>query len=204
MSPMSLSLFASSVLFLLLTPGPTNTLLALASCERGLWKSLHLAGVELVAYLCAVVPLVFLVYPWIEQSTGFGIALRLLAAAWLLYLSIKMLKSRDIDANITRARHVFFTTLLNPKALIFGLVLVPSATSDVHTALLVFSCVVVMASLIWLSLGTLVLRSSKYPVVAFRSLAALVLAFFSVLLVVASSGAVLAFNFRDAIAGHTV
>lgn len=45
---------------LLLTPGPTNTLMLMAGAERGLARALWLIPVELAAYLAVVLPLALL------------------------------------------------------------------------------------------------------------------------------------------------
>ena len=49
-----------ALLVLLLTPGPTNTLVMLAGAERGFWPAMRLVPVELVAYLSAVLPFLWL------------------------------------------------------------------------------------------------------------------------------------------------
>ena len=49
--------FVLSILALLLTPGPTNTLLAVGAASAGFRRSLPLVLAELTAYLLVVAPL---------------------------------------------------------------------------------------------------------------------------------------------------
>lgn len=54
MSPIEMTL---AVLVLLLTPGPTNSLVLLAGAERGWLGALRLVPAELSGYLLTVLPL---------------------------------------------------------------------------------------------------------------------------------------------------
>ena len=130
---------ALAILLLLLTPGPTNTLMMLSAAERGMPASLRLIPVELAAYLSTVVPL--------------RPAVAILAGLWVLSLAVRLWnppKRGAGEALVTPAR-LFVTTLLNPKALIFGLVLLPSAAPAQGFA--VFSALVVVVALIWAGIG---------------------------------------------------
>ena len=121
---------------LLLTPGPTNTLMALAGAERGARAAAGLIPVELCAYLCVVVPL---------ASAGAGLMAALPG----------LLPVVTAGATVT-ARRVFVTTLLNPKALIIGLVLLPGPSLPLRAA--VFAGLVCCAALAWISLGAVLAR----------------------------------------------
>jgi threonine/homoserine/homoserine lactone efflux protein len=54
---MSAPELALAILALLLTPGPTNSLMLLAGAERGLLRASRLIPAELMGYLTTVVPL---------------------------------------------------------------------------------------------------------------------------------------------------
>ena len=56
-SPMTACEFAIALFVLLLTPGPTNTLIALAGAERGWLGALRLTPVEAAAYALVTLPL---------------------------------------------------------------------------------------------------------------------------------------------------
>ena len=80
-------------------------------------------------------------------------AIALAAGLWVAWLALKLWqpeKSGTAPAKVT-ARMVFLTTLLNPKALIFGLVLLPAAAPAEGFAL--FVALVVIVALAWIWLG---------------------------------------------------
>lgn len=52
--------FLSAVLALLATPGPTNTLMALAGAEGGVGRVARLLPAELAGHLTTILPLVWL------------------------------------------------------------------------------------------------------------------------------------------------
>ncbi|KPF58987.1 hypothetical protein [Rhizobium sp. AAP116] len=164
---MSLSAFAFAVLLLLLTPGPTNTLLAVSGATRGLKASLPLIGAECAGYLTAIVPLVFLAAPLLIDQPAAALGIKLASTLWVLLLAAR-LWIRPPSANAqagTTVVAVYATTVLNPKALIIGLALIPAAGTGSLEALLrplsylaVFSLLVVIVATCWLSAGAAILR----------------------------------------------
>jgi threonine/homoserine/homoserine lactone efflux protein len=118
--------FLSAVLALLLAPGPTNTLMALAGAQAGFARVLRLLPVELLGYLTTILPLTWLGAPLLARWPVLATGLKVLAAAWVLWLALRLWRGtgEGAEAQVT-ARRVFVTTMLNPKALIFGLVLLP-------------------------------------------------------------------------------
>lgn len=164
---MSLSAFAFAVLLLLLTPGPTNTLLAVSGATRGLMASLPLIGAECAGYLTAIVPLVFLAAPLLIDQPAAALGIKLASTLWVLLLAAR-LWMRPPSANAqggTTVAAVYATTVLNPKALIIGLALIPAAGTASLEALLrplpylaVFSLLVVIVATCWLSAGAAILQ----------------------------------------------
>lgn len=148
-----------ALMVLLLTPGPTNTLMALAGAERGVRGASGLIAVETCAYLCVVVPLALAGSAVLAAVPGLLPAVTAAAAAWVLWLAIRMWRSplaaQDASAMVT-PRRVFLTTLLNPKALVIGLVLVPGPDQPVRIA--VFAGLVCGAATVWIGLGALLVR----------------------------------------------
>ncbi len=164
---MSLPAFALAVLLLLLTPGPTNTLLAVAGAARGLKASLPLVGAELGGYLITISTLVFLAAPLLASQPMAALIVKLASTVWVLLLAIRLWSHPPTAANpgAVNALGVFATTLLNPKGLIIGLALIPpavSGTPDGLTAplpyLALFSSLVMLVALSWLTFGAAVLR----------------------------------------------
>jgi len=149
---------------LLLTPGPTNTLMALAGAERGVRAAAGVIPAELGAYLCVVVPLAVAGAGLMSAVPGLLPLVTAAAAAWVLWLAIRMwrcpIPQQDAPATVTPLR-VFLTTLLNPKALVIGLVLLPGPLLPLRIA--VFSALVCCAALAWISLGAGLARRGSSP-----------------------------------------
>ena len=150
---------------LLLTPGPTNTLMALAGAERGARAAAGFIPAELGAYLCVVVPLAVAGAGLMGAVPGLLPLVTAAAAAWVFWLAIRMwrcpIPQQDAPATVTPLR-VFLTTLLNPKALIIGLVLLPGPSLPLRIA--VFAALVCCAALAWISLGAALSRRGSSPV----------------------------------------
>ncbi|UVK48661.1 hypothetical protein BPNPMPFG_007086 (plasmid) [Mesorhizobium sp. AR07] len=124
---MSYASFLSAVLALLLAPGPTNTLMALAAAQKGLRPVLRLLPSELLGYLTTILPLASLGGWLFDRWPAAGVTLKVAAAIWVMYLAVKLweVRLRGRGKTEVTALRVYMTTVLNPKALIFGLVLLP-------------------------------------------------------------------------------
>jgi len=157
----SYSVFALAVLALLLTPGPTNTLLALSGAGRGVRASLPLMIGEIAGYLLVILALAVLFSDFLKMHTGLAQAIKLCAAIWVAFLAVRLWtlpSSAPIGEAIT-PRRVFVTTCLNPKGLIVGLVLLPQAPlTQIWPYILLFSALVAFAALVWLFAGALLIR----------------------------------------------
>ncbi len=125
---MSFPEFGLAVLALLVTPGPTNTLLAIAGAERGWRGALRLIPAELCGYLATVVPLALIGTRLADAAPGARTGLTLVAGAWVAWLAWSMWRGpgRLRGPLTVTARRVAITTLLNPKAVVFGLLLLPA------------------------------------------------------------------------------
>jgi len=111
---------------LLLTPGPTNTLLAAGGALMGARRALPLISAELAGYTVAIVtletfvaPLVDAV-PWVRLALRVGCALYLAYTAWLIWNA-----PQGVGPGAITWRRVFLATLSNPKALVFVFVMLP-------------------------------------------------------------------------------
>lgn len=145
------SMFA--ILALLVTPGPTNTLMFLAGTERGWRAALRLIPAEVAAYLAVVVPLALL---GAQLPAAARPMISVVAGVWVGVLAVRLWRAqgyRDGQGSVT-ARGVFTTTLLNPKALVFGLVLVPGAPA-LPPALAGFVALVALVAAGWAVAGAL-------------------------------------------------
>ena len=155
---------ALAILLLLVTPGPTNTLLALAGAERGWSCAVRLIPAELGGYLLTTVPLAILGAQLLEAVPAARAAVTVLAAAWVLWLAVAMWRVPRAQGGIltVTVRRVAVTTLLNPKALIFGLVLLPATdTTRLLANFGLFAAEVVTVAMLWALLGASLRREAQ-------------------------------------------
>lgn len=148
--------FAIALTALLLTPGPTNTLLALAGAERGWTGALRLVPVEAAAYGLVTLPLSLAGHTLLSEDGPFRMALTLIAAVWVAFLALRLWQVPAGEAMGPRSRgalKLFTTTLCNPKGFIVGLVLLPSQPS-VPVAAAAFAGILCAVSVIWTGLGS--------------------------------------------------
>lgn len=154
---MTTTQFLLAIWGLLLTPGPTNTLVALSGASSGLMRSLRLPPVELIAYMLVVLPLV-LIGAELAAVPVVNTVLKLTASAWVMLLAVRLWHvpvAGGAAGEITPWR-VFATTLLSPKALIFGLVLLPHDTSPDFLPRLGLLCLSIFCiSGLWAAAGSI-------------------------------------------------
>jgi threonine/homoserine/homoserine lactone efflux protein len=155
---MSLVAFLSAVLALLIAPGPTNTLMGVAGAQAGLGRVVRLLPAELAGYLTTILPLVWLGAEMLARLPAASLVLKLMAAVWVMALAVRMwgLRSAGAVSRPVTARQVFVTTMLNPKALVFGLVLLPApGQPDFAPRLALFCLMVCCVALLWGAAGAL-------------------------------------------------
>ena len=156
--------FVLSTTVVLLTPGPTNTLLAVASLEQGTRAALPLIAFELAGYLIGIsvwgVILTSLLpdYPWLSMSA------RIVCSCYLFYVAVRMWGGTSkahasLPGSVTGTT-VFFTTLLNPKGLLFASTTFPphafDGIQDYLATIALFACMVVPIGTAWIMLGAVV------------------------------------------------
>lgn len=155
---MTLALFLSAILALLVAPGPTNTLIGLAGAQAGPGRAVKLIPAELAGYLTTILPVSFVGRQAVALWPEVTLALKFGAAAWVLVLGIRLWRAQqDVDCprNVT-ARDVYLTTLVNPKALIVGAVLLPlPGSAQFLPALLLFLLTAMMVAAGWGTAGSL-------------------------------------------------
>ncbi|PBB81251.1 hypothetical protein CK218_12870 [Mesorhizobium sp. WSM3879] len=154
--------FVLAAIAILLSPGPTNALIALRGARQGLHSVIQMMPAELLGYLSAILPLVYLNGKLLEPWPRAAVGLKVLAALWVMYLAISLWARRDGAGSFgeVTARRVYVTTLLNPKAQIIGLVLLPTADEPHFKERLGLFCLMVMAAaLVWGTAGTVIQMS---------------------------------------------
>lgn len=190
---MTITALTFALIALLATPGPTNMVLLIAASERGFLKACHLLAVVLSAYLATIIPLSFGGGHVLAYLPGLKPLVAVLAGIWVARLAVKLWQ-RPAEGQASPAvtnRAVFTTTLLNPKALIIGIVLMPAQTAWVTaTNILLFVSVATLASLVWLAAGQVVARGNPGgPPLGFRRAAAVWLGMIAIMLVLRGIGA---------------
>ncbi|KAA8733797.1 LysE family translocator [Acinetobacter qingfengensis] len=130
-------LFIGLVVTILITPGPTNTLLASSGIQMGVKRSLKLIPSEVLGYFIAISLWGLLIesvsgnLPWLPAI------LKLVSASYIVFLALKLWKTStqqlDIHQPTITAKTLFFATLLNPKGLLFASAIFPKiAWSEFH------------------------------------------------------------------------
>lgn len=161
-------LFIVLVMSILLTPGPTNTLLASSGIQIGWKKSLFLIPAEAFGYLIAISAWGFLIGKVAAYFPLLPVILKLFSAGYIIYLAMKLWRTANLDDSFEipaiRASELFIATLLNPKALLFASAIFPVIAwvrLDFYVAhMLVFLLLIVPIAVFWTFLGS-ILASQK-------------------------------------------
>ena len=160
--------FIGLVITILLTPGPTNTLLASSGIQVGIRKSLRLIPAEAFGYLISITAWGFLIGKVSTHLPLLPIILKLFSASYILYLAIKLWRTADIEVSFNqptiRARELFLATLLNPKALLFASAILPTIAwtkLDYYLShMSLFLVLIVPIAFFWTFIGS-ILASNK-------------------------------------------
>lgn len=160
--------FIGLVITILLTPGPTNTLLASSGIQVGLRQSLLLIPAEAVGYIIAITAWGMLIGKVSATFPLLPTFLKLLSAAYIIFLAIKLWRTANQDVVLNqptiRPKELLCATLLNPKALLFASAIFPAAawkSQDIYMAhMATFVALILPIALCWISVGAM-LASKK-------------------------------------------
>ncbi len=148
--------FATTALVILMTPGPTNTLLAAYGAALGFRRAMPMVLAEAAGYAVAISAFASLA----AMLTPFSLAaLKLAAASWLLVSARALWRSRHAAAAIPPRAflRVLATTVVNPKAMLVGVMLVPrGAWLQMLEYTGLFVTLSAMAGLVWVAGGSMV------------------------------------------------
>jgi len=183
-----LDAFIFAAALLLLTPGPTNTLLAAGGALMGARRALPLITAELLGYAVAIATLEVFMAPlidsvgWVRLALRIGCALYLAYTAWLIWTAPQANGERAVTW-----RGVFLATLSNPKALVFVFVILPPRSIGVAElvqpyAVILFA-LIALAGSVWVSLGAAIHAGARgRGGLAIRRASSVVVALFSALI----------------------
>lgn len=179
MSPL---LFALALGLLLLMPGPTNTLLALAGTERTWRNPLICLGAAVAGYLAAILPVHGLAAPMLLAHPMIGQVVAALAALWVALLAVRLWDAPLMTGRVgaITPRLVFVTTVFNPKGLVIALTLLPAGLNGpFFQYLLLMMALIPVVGGFWLLLGASVIHrvGSRYPGLVMRSASVALLVF---------------------------
>lgn len=155
--------FIGLVTAILLTPGPTNTLLASSGIQVGIRHSLRLIPAEAFGYLISITIWGFLIGKVSIHLPLLPAILKLFSASYITYLAIKLWRTANVELSFNqptiRARELFFATLLNPKALLFASAIFPTlAWTNLNyyfSHMLVFLVLIVPIAFFWTFIGSI-------------------------------------------------
>jgi threonine/homoserine/homoserine lactone efflux protein len=150
------SLFILTVITILSMPGPTNTLLATSAAATGWQRSWLLVLAEVGGYLTTVMLLGFVLGPVLASSPIVNLVLRFAVGIYLFLLAWRLWGrggADQIQAKAISFRQLFVATLLNPKAIIFALAVIPFGKPHLWSYLLGFAAMVVVVGTCWLIIG---------------------------------------------------
>lgn len=153
----TLSFIATSIL-VLFTPGPTNTVLAAGGATMGLRRAATLPVAEALGYIIAIS--FFVIFAELMRDDHAVLAVvRLAAAAWLIYSAYRLWQTPfvpDATARDFPFRRVLLTTIVNPKAMLVGTIMIPAGTGAAAPAwIATYAALSTLAGLGWVTLGAL-------------------------------------------------
>ena len=146
-------------MILLLMPGPTNTLLATSGATVGFQRSTPLLLGEMAGYTLSILLIEFVLGPALSGAHPTAAILRGAAGAYLLLLSVKLWRTPfQLARAVVSMRQVFATTLLNPKALAFALIIIPFSSPHAAVYFSAFTATVPAIGTLWIVAGSLIGR----------------------------------------------
>jgi threonine/homoserine/homoserine lactone efflux protein len=156
-------LFLLAVLTILGTPGPTNTLLATSGATAGVRPSLPLLVAELSGYLIAILLIRGVLSPVIAMWPVVGTVLKVMVASYICWTAISLWVKPGALTTARRVnfRMVFVTTLLNPKAIIFALTVIPLTHTELWLYFAAFAVAVLCCGFGWILIGGVIGAASR-------------------------------------------
>lgn len=159
-------LFVFAMIAVFLIPGPTNALLASSAHQQGIPKTSLLIPAELLGYIYAISLwslFIHLTYPvWPHLIT----LLHVLSALYVFWIAFHLWKSTHLQSHHQKHPHIrphqlFFSTLKNPKALLFAAGILPlemwNSSLNAGLVFLVFSLILIPVALFWMVFGKAIL-----------------------------------------------
>lgn len=122
---MTVTATLSAALLLLLLPGPTNALVGATVATDDLRRLPGAAGTVLLAYGLALTLLGLGASTLTDAAPTAAPVLKLLASAGLILSAVKIWRADPSEGTAVPTRRVFLVTLINPKALVLAVAILP-------------------------------------------------------------------------------
>ncbi len=172
MAAMAITSFLLSASAILLTPGPTNTLLAAHGASAGIRRAVTLPLAEAAGYALAI-SLFLSVNDVLKDLPAALSMLKIAAAVWLLASAARLWGMPVVPTMSSRSGtfgRVLVTTMLNPKAMLVGTLVIPGLMPGHEaTAVVAFILLSTLAGMAWVVFGALLparIRRHSYKVAA--------------------------------------
>lgn len=155
------AILLTGTLIILITPGPTNTLLAAAGLHRGIRRSMPLMAAELAGYSISIAAWGYLVTHAASFLAWLPTFMRIACSIYIAYLAVAMWRTAVALPSATHRavgmRALFVTTLLNPKAMLFASAIFPASAFAGPAAYLqtmsVFAAALIPIGFLWITFG---------------------------------------------------
>ncbi|CAM4360511.1 LysE family translocator [Acinetobacter pragensis] len=168
-------LFVLAMIAVLMTPGLTNALLASSAHQQGIAKTSLFIPAEFFGYFYAINMWALLLHLSSPVWPNLVHILHFLSMLYVFWLAFHLWKSSDLQKHnqkntAIRPRQLFFSTLKNPKALLFAAGILPLETWENPTNFIlvfaVFSLVLLPCALFWMSFGRAILSGDTKQIKA--------------------------------------
>ena len=162
-------LFVLAVIAVLMTPGPTNALLASSAHQQGVAKTSLFIPAQFFGYFYAINLWALLIHLSSPTWPHLILILHLFSVGYVFWLAFhlwtaKHLQQHNARFNGIRPHQLFFSTLKNPKALLFAAGIFPLNTWDNPTSFIlvfaVFSLVLCPVAMFWMAFGRAILAGN--------------------------------------------
>lgn len=149
-------------LTVLLIPGPSNALIANLAHQKGVRSSLKFIPVKYIGYVYAIGIWGLILHLTAPYWPAFDKILHFLSILYVLWLSFHLWKASDLQKHVhlnkkLSSATIFYSTLRNPKAVLFTTGILPSHTWDspqyYFIAMLLLALTMIPASLFWIFFG---------------------------------------------------
>ena len=162
-------LFVFAMIAVFLIPGPTNALLASSAHQQGVFKTSLLIPAELLGYVYAISLWSLFIHLTDPVWPHLITLLHVLSALYVFWMAFHLWKSAHLQLHnqkhpCIRPHQLFFSTLKNPKALLFAAGILPpemwNSSLSAGLVFLAFSLILIPVAMFWMVFGKALLAGN--------------------------------------------